>query len=195
MKVYSVTESFPAHSEIVLVHLTRKNWLHNGKAEGPHLWRVAWLEAADVTEYNEVPYKWNEFGPGGYYGQEVDLWCELPAAPSKPDQSAIVEDKEYRARRRLEKINLGVRFATINPGIQISVDRITWTGSNIDEVSEFLGGAVADNFYRDGDCLAVRGCGMPAAIGCVITKSMTVDFGVCSAAVLSRGDGNAEEHF
>ena len=27
---------------------------------------------------NEKPYYFDEFGPGSFFGQEVDLWCELP---------------------------------------------------------------------------------------------------------------------
>lgn len=33
---------------------------------------------ADEHGNNKVPYKWDEFGPGGYFGQDVDYWCELP---------------------------------------------------------------------------------------------------------------------
>lgn len=32
----------------------------------------------DEQGNNEKPYRFKEFGPGSFFGQEVDLWCELP---------------------------------------------------------------------------------------------------------------------
>ena len=28
---------------------------------------------------NLVPYCWDEFGPSNHFGQDVDVWCELPS--------------------------------------------------------------------------------------------------------------------
>jgi len=32
----------------------------------------------DVHGNNHVPYYWDSFGPGGYFGQEVNIWARLP---------------------------------------------------------------------------------------------------------------------
>jgi len=33
---------------------------------------------ADEGHNNERPYQWVEFGPGKYFGQEVDYWMRIP---------------------------------------------------------------------------------------------------------------------
>jgi hypothetical protein len=35
-------------------------------------------EYEDEDGNNEKPYCFREFGPGSFFGQEVDAWCELP---------------------------------------------------------------------------------------------------------------------
>tara|TARA_R110000851_G_scaffold26163_3_gene74447 strand:+ start:291 stop:545 length:255 start_codon:yes stop_codon:yes gene_type:complete len=32
----------------------------------------------DIHGNNRRPYEWQAFGPSSFFGQEVDLWCELP---------------------------------------------------------------------------------------------------------------------
>lgn len=39
--------------------------------------RSATHRSCDEGNNNERPYCWHEFGPGGYFGQEVDYWCEF----------------------------------------------------------------------------------------------------------------------
>lgn len=34
---------------------------------------------------NLVPYGFEEFGPDTYWGQEIDIWCELPSLEEEAD--------------------------------------------------------------------------------------------------------------
>ena len=36
-------------------------------------------KSEDESGNNLVPYCWDEFGPGNRFGQDVDLWAELPS--------------------------------------------------------------------------------------------------------------------
>lgn len=45
-------------------------WLDRNRAKHYH--------SEDEFGNNEVPYCFEEFGPGSFFGQEVDMWCELP---------------------------------------------------------------------------------------------------------------------
>lgn len=35
-------------------------------------------KSGDEHGNNHRPYSWESFGPGGYFGQEVDYWMEIP---------------------------------------------------------------------------------------------------------------------
>ena len=51
--------------------------------EGNHTCKRSSLyRGEDEHGNNLVPYKWEPFGPGSYFGQEVDYWCELPSIDS-----------------------------------------------------------------------------------------------------------------
>lgn len=86
-----------------------------------------------------------------------------------------------------------IRKASRTPGRATSVGHIKWTGGNIDEVAEFIGGSkgsgekvMGENFYRVGDDkLSVRTGevleeGRLVIPGDVITKCITLEYGVCS---------------
>lgn len=47
--------------------------------------RARIIRSCDEDGNNLKPYCFKEFGHGSYFGQEVDIWCELP----------IVDEKEY----------------------------------------------------------------------------------------------------
>ena len=40
--------------------------------------RARWFTSADEFGNNRRPYYFDTFGPDSYFGQEVDIWCELP---------------------------------------------------------------------------------------------------------------------
>jgi len=40
--------------------------------------RSSIYKQGDVHGNNLVPYAWDAFGPGSYFGQEVDIWARIP---------------------------------------------------------------------------------------------------------------------
>ena len=40
--------------------------------------RARWYCSADEFGNNRRPYYFDTFGPDSYFGQDVDIWCELP---------------------------------------------------------------------------------------------------------------------
>lgn len=100
MDKISVEERLPKENQYVLIHLTKSNWGDSDDPDGNRYWKVAKFvrglseearaklpntderkktyTGADEWGNNAVPYRWEEFGPGDYFGQEVDWWCELP---------------------------------------------------------------------------------------------------------------------
>ena len=40
--------------------------------------RSSTYKQGDVHGNNSVPYAWDAFGPGSYFGQEVNIWARLP---------------------------------------------------------------------------------------------------------------------
>ena len=40
--------------------------------------RAKCYHSEDEQGNNPKPYRFKEFGPGSFSGQEVDMWCELP---------------------------------------------------------------------------------------------------------------------
>lgn len=94
------SKQLPNEGEYVLVHHTRDNWHDHRDEEGVH-YKVAILERGiSIDERNKLkavndprgytyrecdedgnnlrPYYWKTFGPGGFWGQEVDYWMKLP---------------------------------------------------------------------------------------------------------------------
>jgi hypothetical protein len=77
MIVNHVDQCLPAYGTFVLCHYTGGNWSDNDDQEGCE-WVVAQLRRCVVQGNNLRPYYWSQFGPGTLFGQDVDLWCELP---------------------------------------------------------------------------------------------------------------------
>lgn len=102
-----VSNRLPPEGKYVLIHLTKENWVDDTDHDGVYF-KVAKLEhglsiadrermrsgdlpdpnnrsfhwsAADEHANNERPYVWRTFGPGDYFGQEVDYWMEIPELP------------------------------------------------------------------------------------------------------------------
>jgi len=127
MKKISVKDRLPRDKQYVLVHLTLNNWGDSDDPEGDRYYTVVkfvkglseedrkklphddpnkyLFKGADVFGNNQVPYYWREFGPGSYFGQEVDFWFELP----KSDEQGLVftgcfEGKEIYATSEVKDV-------------------------------------------------------------------------------------------
>ena len=98
MKIFYTDQKLPNNNTYVLAHWTGKNWHDGDDPEGCN-WKVVkfirgiseqerdsmtecerkhtW-KSGDVGHNNQLPYVWKEFGPGCWFGQEVDYWKPLP---------------------------------------------------------------------------------------------------------------------
>ena len=96
---YTANGDFPENGRYVLIHLTKTNWGDSDDPDGVY-WKVAKFvrglskyersalpddderkkihKFGDENWNNLVGYGWEGFGPGSYFGQEVDRWEELP---------------------------------------------------------------------------------------------------------------------
>ena len=93
-------DQLPNDNQYVLIHLNISNWGDPHDPDGDRYWRVAKFcrgiskmereampdshprkrtqRGCDEQSNNEKPDSWNEFGPSSHFGQNVDLWAELP---------------------------------------------------------------------------------------------------------------------
>lgn len=100
MKIFKTTEQLPPDLTWVVAHYVGDNWIDTKTINpGGQYWKVVRFErglsqrdrdalpdcerrrthkAQDVGFNNEVPYYWDEFGPGKLFGQDVDMWFHLP---------------------------------------------------------------------------------------------------------------------
>ena len=76
-RVYKTSERLPPLGRYVLCHHTRGTWVDRHDPEGVN-WVVLRRVVAPIGGNNLVPYEWDEFGPDRFFGQDVDLWAELP---------------------------------------------------------------------------------------------------------------------
>lgn len=104
----SVNDRLPVDRTWVLAHYNGDNWGPCGAINpGGQNWKVvqfirglsiadrAALDDTDSLkqvrkrgdEYgnNHCPYYWDEFGPGSFFGQDVDYWKDLPTIPTESD--------------------------------------------------------------------------------------------------------------
>lgn len=123
----SVKDWLPVDGTYVLVHYAGNNW---GEDKGQY-WKVAQfirglstearlllsncgsrkLTIRDEDEHgnNRRPYYWNEFGPGKFFGQEVDYWMVLPELPTEPITANVADNDKASSYRIVvcdETINL-----------------------------------------------------------------------------------------
>jgi len=99
----SPKDKLPEEKRWVLVLLNKNNWIWPEDQDGVY-YKVASLvkgisedyrrclpgiserkriyKFGDVHGNNLVPYEWQSFGPGGYFGQEVICWAEIPRVES-----------------------------------------------------------------------------------------------------------------
>lgn len=105
MKLHKTKDKLPDNGQYVLAHLTINNW---GEDVGQY-WVVAEFvtgiskveraaladtnkrkktyRLGDEEANNKKPYYWDIFGPGGHFGQDVDLWASIPKVePNTPSE-------------------------------------------------------------------------------------------------------------
>ena len=75
----SVAVRQPPANTYVLARYSRGNW-HDGDDQAGCVWKVVKFipASSDADGGNAQPYQWREFGPGIWFGQDFDLWCDLP---------------------------------------------------------------------------------------------------------------------
>ena len=98
MHIHCTQDRLPKHKQYVLVHLVDRPWGDNDDPQGNRFWRVVkfykgiskhdretmsgprarFYHSEDEWGNNQKSYCWKEFGPGTFFGQEIDCWCELP---------------------------------------------------------------------------------------------------------------------
>jgi hypothetical protein len=103
MTIIETKEALPKNDTYVLAYFPNAPWISEGTEL--HKWKVVrfikGLSLEDRTKLpnsdkrkrtympedeqnnNRVPYMWQEFGPGSYYGQAASHWCNLPTVPTK----------------------------------------------------------------------------------------------------------------
>lgn len=100
-KRYVKDGDLPKNKQYVLIHLTLDNWGDSDDPDGNRYYQVAkfvrglsyeareklpfddqrkiLFRGCDEWQNNSVAYSWMPFGESGFFGQEVDFWCELPS--------------------------------------------------------------------------------------------------------------------
>lgn len=102
MKIKKISRGeMPPANKYVLIRLKAAPWIDHSDQSNV-LWKVAKCiygisieerqelkkkgfhraniyKTGDEWGNNAKPYEFKEFGPGTYFGQDVDVWCELPS--------------------------------------------------------------------------------------------------------------------
>lgn len=102
MEIFLPTDKLPNNDEWVLAYFKNRPWVVSNTEQ--HKWVVVRFQAGlsvqdrknlkdsdprkkrysfgDEDGNNEVPYEWEAFGPGSFFGQEATCWCYLPTPTS-----------------------------------------------------------------------------------------------------------------
>lgn len=74
----SVDVRQPPANTYVLARYVGGNW-HDADDQAGCVWKVVkFMHSIDASGDNQRPYQWREFGPGIWFGQDFDLWCDIP---------------------------------------------------------------------------------------------------------------------
>lgn len=76
MRIYRVDEQLPPENTFVVCRYTGGNWKDKHHQQGV-VWKVAKFVKAEIGHNNQKPYRW-DYGTGYLFGQDVDVWFELP---------------------------------------------------------------------------------------------------------------------
>jgi len=99
-RLVKCADKLPKHNQYVLARLNITNWGDDDDPTGNRYWVVVkFKRGLSLEERDEVPrmnprryefhscdehgnnlkpYCWDSFGPSCHFGQDVDVWCELP---------------------------------------------------------------------------------------------------------------------
>lgn len=100
MNIIKRADRLPKDKQYVLAFLPDKPWFDSDAPDNEHKWVVVKFvkglsmdereklpntdkrkieyTGADQEGNNLEPYCWHTFGPSSFFGQDVELWCELP---------------------------------------------------------------------------------------------------------------------
>ena len=88
MEIFNPEAILPDNNTYVLVHLNKDNWIDADDPKCLRYWRVVkFVQRKIPADLGVLPggnesktrwFHWEEFDPGTYSGQEVDMWCHLP---------------------------------------------------------------------------------------------------------------------
>ena len=75
-----VTDRLPQNRTYVLVRYTSGNWEDSDDQNGCVIKVMKFIETGydRHNPNNSKPYHWESFGPGSFFGQEVDYWMPIP---------------------------------------------------------------------------------------------------------------------
>lgn len=89
MKIKRISKGeMPPFGKYVLIYAGHRPWGDSTDLKNVY-WRVAKCVPAEVSGNNKVPYRFDEFGPDSHFGQEIDIWCELPSLEEVADENNI----------------------------------------------------------------------------------------------------------
>lgn len=79
MRPISTEDHLPRPHTYVLARYVGGNWRDKDDQDGC-VWRVVKFvpDAKNCSLNNKKPYYWREFGAVEWFGQNFDVWCELP---------------------------------------------------------------------------------------------------------------------
>jgi len=86
--IIECSKRLPPEKKYVLGYYGDDNWTDEDDQDHVNF-IVVKLVRSKVEDNNKLPYKWHEFGPGQFFGQEITHWMPLPDAPIKSELAEI----------------------------------------------------------------------------------------------------------
>jgi len=116
IELFSPKDKLPKNKQYVLAYFPRNTWADSDAVNDEHKWvvvkfvrgismaergslpdsdeRKKMYSAGDEWANNHVPYCWLPFGPGSFFGQEAELWGELPDRPTSAQSQPDIQGKQ-----------------------------------------------------------------------------------------------------
>lgn len=70
-------DALPPFGKYVLARHSRGTWRDSDDQENVNCVVLKRVKC-EVGGNNLVPYKWKEFGPDSFFGQDISHWCPIP---------------------------------------------------------------------------------------------------------------------
>lgn len=91
MKIKRISKGeMPPMGKYVLIYAGNRPWCDSTDPENVY-WKVAKRVPAHVFDDDLVPYKFTEFGPDDHFGEDIDIWCELPSLEVEDDKNTEMD--------------------------------------------------------------------------------------------------------